>query len=49
MMVPHRSRQADVLIQAVQNHAPDVIIVDEIGNSKVQHMKQGRLTGSIIN
>jgi stage III sporulation protein SpoIIIAA len=34
MMVRRREEQADVLVQAVQNHNPDVIIVDEIGTSK---------------
>lgn len=34
-MVPSREEQADILVQAVQNHNPDVIIVDEIGTSKV--------------
>lgn len=43
MMVPHRDRQAEVLVQAVQNHNPDVIIVDDIGNSKVG---SARWTGS---
>eukprot|EP00878_Enallax_costatus_P035275 GHUV01039290.1.p2 GENE.GHUV01039290.1~~GHUV01039290.1.p2 ORF type:complete len:147 (+),score=23.01 GHUV01039290.1:707-1147(+) len=36
MMVRRREDQADVLIEAVQNHTPDVIIVDEIGTKKVQ-------------
>eukprot|EP00878_Enallax_costatus_P014210 GHUV01014864.1.p1 GENE.GHUV01014864.1~~GHUV01014864.1.p1 ORF type:complete len:289 (+),score=92.10 GHUV01014864.1:70-867(+) len=31
MMVPRRNQQAAVLVEAVQNHGPDVIIVDEIG------------------
>eukprot|EP00775_Hariotina_reticulata_P005541 gene5541-5777_t len=31
MMVPHREQQAQVLVEAIQNHAPDCIIVDEIG------------------
>ncbi|CAD7926858.1 unnamed protein product [Amoebophrya sp. A25] len=31
MMVPDLDRQASVLIEAVQNHTPDVIICDEIG------------------
>jgi stage III sporulation protein SpoIIIAA len=35
MMVRRREGQADVLVQAVQNHNPDVIIVDEIGTAKV--------------
>lgn len=35
MMVSHRNQQADILVQAVQNHTPDVIIVDEIGTAQV--------------
>lgn len=35
MMVPDRSQQAAVLVEAVQNHAPDVIIVDGIGMQAV--------------
>jgi hypothetical protein len=35
LMVPRREQQADILVQAVQNHNPDVIIVDEIGTTKV--------------
>lgn len=31
MVVPDISQQATVLIEAVQNHTPDVIVVDEIG------------------
>ena len=31
MMVPKLEMQANVLIEAVQNHTPDVIICDEIG------------------
>lgn len=31
MMVPSLPQQVDVLIEAVQNHTPDVIVVDEIG------------------
>ena len=31
MMVPNLNMQASVLIEAVQNHTPDVIICDEIG------------------
>lgn len=34
-MVPHREQQADILVQAVQNHNPDVIIVDELGTWQV--------------
>eukprot|EP00301_Raphidiophrys_heterophryoidea_P026732 c9295_g2_i1.p1 GENE.c9295_g2_i1~~c9295_g2_i1.p1 ORF type:complete len:362 (-),score=121.92 c9295_g2_i1:155-1240(-) len=32
MMVRSRAEQADILIEAVQNHTPDVIVVDEIGH-----------------
>jgi len=35
IMVPRREQQADILVQAVQNHNPDVIIVDEIGTKQV--------------
>jgi stage III sporulation protein SpoIIIAA len=35
-MVPRREEQADILVQAVQNHNPDVIIVDEIGTWQVR-------------
>lgn len=36
LMVPSRERQADILVQAVQNHNPHVLIVDEIGTAKVR-------------
>ncbi len=31
MQVPHRERQKETMIEAVQNHTPEVIIIDEIG------------------
>lgn len=31
MKVKQRSEQHNVLIEAVQNHMPEVIVVDEIG------------------
>ena len=34
MMVPNLDEQADILVEAVQNHTPDVIICDEIGRKK---------------
>ena len=34
MMVPTLDQQASVLIEAVQNHTPDVIICDEIGRQE---------------
>lgn len=34
MQVADRRRQHQVLIEAVQNHNPQVIVVDEIGNSE---------------
>ena len=34
MMVPTLDQQASVLIEAVQNHTPDVIICDEIGREE---------------
>jgi hypothetical protein len=39
MMVPTRGDQASIMIEAVQNHCPDVIIVDEIGTRKVRTEK----------
>lgn len=33
MQVPKGIRQADVLIEAVENHMPEVIVIDEIGTS----------------
>ncbi|MFS8534505.1 MAG: R3H domain-containing nucleic acid-binding protein [Limnochordales bacterium] len=30
MQVPHSTRQADVMIEAVENHMPEVIVIDEI-------------------
>lgn len=33
MMVPSLEHQAGILIEAVQNHTPDVIVVDEIGRA----------------
>lgn len=33
MQVPLRARQADVMIEAVENHMPEVIVIDEIGTS----------------
>jgi stage III sporulation protein SpoIIIAA len=35
MEVPSPEAQHDVLLQAVQNHAPHVVIVDEVGSAKV--------------
>jgi hypothetical protein len=35
MEVPSPKAQHDVLLQAVQNHAPHVVIVDEVGSAKV--------------
>ncbi len=34
MQVPSPERQADVMIEAVENHMPEVIIVDEIGRKE---------------
>ena len=34
MMVPSLDQQASVLIEAVQNHTPDVIVCDEIGRQE---------------
>jgi stage III sporulation protein SpoIIIAA len=38
MMVRRREEQAGVLVQAVQNHNPDVIIVDKIGTKAVSFL-----------
>jgi stage III sporulation protein SpoIIIAA len=35
MMVASRAQQAGVLVQAVQNHNPNVIIVDKVGTKAV--------------
>ena len=35
-MVPDRRRQDEVLVEVVQNHTPQVIVVDEIGTEKVR-------------
>lgn len=34
LQVPHRERQKEVMIEAVQNHTPEVIVVDEIGTEE---------------
>ncbi len=34
IQVAHRDRQKEVMIEAVQNHTPEVIIVDEIGTEE---------------
>ena len=31
MMVPHPNDQKDVMIECLQNHTPDVIVIDEVG------------------
>lgn len=33
MQVPFGARQADVMIEAVENHMPEVIVIDEIGTA----------------
>jgi len=33
-MVPSLDKQGDVMIETLQNHTPDVIIIDEIGRTK---------------
>lgn len=35
MEVPDRRRQQDVMIEAVQNHTPQVVVVDEVGTAEV--------------
>ena len=32
MQVPHVARQHDVMIEAVENHMPEVVVIDEIGH-----------------
>lgn len=34
MVVPDVARQHDVMIEAVQNHTPDVVVIDEIGTAR---------------
>lgn len=34
MQVPGMNRQADVMIEAVENHMPEVIVIDEIGTEQ---------------
>jgi hypothetical protein len=36
MMVPRRQQQAAVMMEAVCNHSPEVIIVDEIATKEVR-------------
>ncbi|KIY96555.1 Uncharacterized protein MNEG_11405 [Monoraphidium neglectum] len=36
LQVPHNRSQAEVMLEAVQNHGPEVIIVDEIGSKEVR-------------
>jgi nucleoside-triphosphatase THEP1 len=44
--VPRRSRQADVMREAVQNHMPEVMIIDEIGSAaEVQAAREIRPKG----
>ncbi len=39
MMVADRSRQHKVMMEAVQNHTPQVVIVDEIGSKEVRRVQ----------
>jgi hypothetical protein len=48
MMVPSRQHQAEVLVQAVQNHNPDVIIVDEIGTKAVSGCSWDQQTSWVV-
>ena len=34
MQVPSSKKQADVMIEAVENHMPEVIVIDEIGTEE---------------
>lgn len=46
MMVPSLAKQADKMIECVQNHTPDVIIIDEIGRkSEVEAAKTTKMRG----
>jgi hypothetical protein len=40
--VPLGREQAEVMVEAVQNHGPDVVIVDEIGTKRVSWGGAGR-------
>lgn len=35
LMVPRGAAQHEVLVEAVQNHTPEVLVVDEIGTCEV--------------
>ena len=48
-MVPTRSQQYNVLLEAVQNHTPDVLIVDEIGDTKVSVKRRLPLSFAALN
>lgn len=49
MMVPSLEKQARVMIECIQNHTPDVIVMDEIGTSaEVQAAKTSKLRGARI-
>ena len=39
MQVTHPSRQHEVMIEAVENHMPQVIVIDEIGCQEIQEAK----------
>jgi stage III sporulation protein SpoIIIAA len=41
MMVRRREEQAQVMVEAVQNHSPEVVIVDEIGTKAVSVGEEG--------
>ena len=46
MMVPSLAKQAEKMIECVQNHTPDVIIIDEIGRrAEVEAAKTTKLRG----
>jgi stage III sporulation protein SpoIIIAA len=46
MMVSCREEQASVLVEAVQNHSPQVVIVDEIGTRRVSQGAEARARGT---
>jgi len=46
MMVPSLAKQADKMIECVQNHTPEVIVIDEIGRrAEVEAAKTTKLRG----
>jgi stage III sporulation protein SpoIIIAA len=49
MQVPPDEKQEDIMIQAIENHTPEVLIVDEIGNAmEVSSIKNCSQRGVIL-